>query len=429
MPIERPREANLPPRQGPRPLALHLLANASTLLTSCAALPSLKSGSLAWRREIAPAAADLVHALNAAGPDAWDHFARAVAAEATRRHAAFVKGVWEYRRNKYRRPAANYRIIWAEGTTRVADCRAYYDDRDHPVLLIPSLINRSYILDLSPRASVARGLAKRGLAPFMVDWDAPGPEEMEFDLTDYVTKRLEPAVEAVRAKTGRPVALAGYCMGGLLALATALRRPQDVSGLVLLATPWDFHAGLDGPRVMLDTLATIIDHGIETLGQVPVDLLQCFIASVDPYLSSKKFTAFADCPPRSPQARDFIRLEDWVNDGVPLPPKVAFCCFNGWYRNNDTMTGRWTVADEAVDPRKLHCPSLVIIPDRDRIVTPASAHALGQSLPNAQVIQVPGGHVGMLLSRQVGTRVHAPIARWIKALDQSAACLFVAGHV
>jgi polyhydroxyalkanoate synthase len=430
MPMQQSQQTNPSPRLGPRPLALHLMTNAATWLTSFAALPSLKNGSLVWRPELGPAASALAAAVNQAGPDAWERFSQAVATEAARRHSTFLKGIWEYRHNKYRRPEdARFRTLWAEGTTRVADCRAYYDDRDHPVLLIPSLINRSYILDLSPRTSVARALAKRGLAPFLVDWDRPGPEEMDFDLTDYVTKRLEPALEAVREKTGRPVVLAGYCMGGLLALATALRRPQDVAGLVLLAAPWDFHAGLDAPRLMLDTLAAIIDKGIETMGEVPVDLLQFFISSVDPYLVSKKFTAFADLPPTSPQAREFIRLEDWVNDGVPLSPKVAFCCFNGWYRNNDTMAGRWTIADSIIDPEQVRCPSLVIIPDRDKIVTPASAHALGQRLPHAKVLQVPGGHVGMLLSRQVGARVHAPIARWIKALDQSAACLFDQGHV
>ncbi len=31
-------------------------------------------------------------------------------------------------------------------------------------------------------------------------------------------------------------------MGGLLALALALRQPADIACLALLATPWDFHA-------------------------------------------------------------------------------------------------------------------------------------------------------------------------------------------
>ena len=32
-------------------------------------------------------------------------------------------------------------------------------------------------------------------------------------------------------------------MGGLLALALALRRQAEIGCLALLATPWDFHAG------------------------------------------------------------------------------------------------------------------------------------------------------------------------------------------
>jgi pimeloyl-ACP methyl ester carboxylesterase len=34
----------------------------------------------------------------------------------------------------------------------------------------------------------------------------------------------------------------GYCMGGLLCIAAALRRPEQVAALGLITTPWDFHA-------------------------------------------------------------------------------------------------------------------------------------------------------------------------------------------
>ena len=83
-----------------------------------------------------------------------------------------------------------------------------------------------------------RWLAAHGVHPYLLDWGWPGEVERSFSLTDYIAGRLERAIAAMPG----PVVLAGYCMGGLLALAAALRLPDKVSALALLATPWDFHA-------------------------------------------------------------------------------------------------------------------------------------------------------------------------------------------
>src|SRR3546814_19024934 len=56
-----------------------------------------------------------------------------------------------------------------------------------------------------------------------------------------ISGRLERALDALRAAEAAPPVLLGYCMGGLLALGLALRRPSDLAGLALLATPWAFH--------------------------------------------------------------------------------------------------------------------------------------------------------------------------------------------
>src|SRR5260370_500574 len=79
-----------------------------------------------------------------------------------------------------------------------------------PVLVVPSLVNRSHILDLLPEASFLRHLVWRGLRPLVVDWGPPGPDERGFDLSDYVL-RLE---EALAAIAPGPLAVLGYCMGG-----------------------------------------------------------------------------------------------------------------------------------------------------------------------------------------------------------------------
>ena len=164
-----------PPRQGPRPLPLHLLIQAGTLLASLTALPNLKNGSLNLKNSAGKGAPDtlrlaLENDVSRLSPEGWGQFSQAVTAEALHRHRRFVDGVAAYRRHPARRRMADYPVIWQQGTTRLLDCRGP-GQSGPPVLLIPSLINRSYILDLTPRNSVVRGLGRRQVSVFMLDWD------------------------------------------------------------------------------------------------------------------------------------------------------------------------------------------------------------------------------------------------------------------
>ena len=399
-------------RLGPRPLPLHLMAAALTWTSSRAALPLLNSGSPPWRPELRQAGAALEASLENHDPEA---FQAAVERQLNARVTALADGILRYRRHPYRRELPEPPTLWRAGTTRLLDYGAAGARGALPVLVVPSLINRGYILDLSADRSLLRWLAGRGLRPLLVDWDRPGPEERGFSLTDYIAGRLEGALDAVLAETGARPAVIGYCMGGLLALALALRRRDDVSGLALLATPWDFHAGA-GPQ---GALAAAALPGLAPLmaarGELPVDIIQGLFAGLDTQLVLRKFLAFARLDPASSKAAAFVALEDWLNDGVALSAQVARECLGGWYGENRPARGAWRVADEIVDPGRLDLPSLCMIPAQDRIVPPASARALAEALPGTQTLTPRLGHIGMVVSAGAETKVWRPLADWLAA--------------
>ncbi len=417
------------PRPGPRPLALHLTAAAATWLGSSAALPMSRSGLLPWRPELGEAPRDLAASLERADPD---RLLAAVDREVRRRLDLFLRGLVAYRRHPYRRDLPAVPEIWREGTTRVLDygaakrrgsrpgtARGRRAAEGPPVLAVPSLVNRAYILDLSRRCSLMRWLAGRGLRPFLVDWDAPGEVERSFTLTDYVAGRLTRALEATVEATGRPVVLLGYCMGGLLTLALARRRPDLVRGLVLLATPWDFHAErAELARCLVAATAPVLAVA-ERTGEFPVDALQALFMSLDPLLAARKFIAFAALDPDSPAAESFVALEDWLNDGVPLAAPVARECLEGWYGANTTGRGLWRIAGEAVRPEDVAVPTLVVVPERDRIVPPASAAPLGRRIPGAEALGGATGHIGMITGGRARATVWRPLADWLTGLDRS----------
>jgi polyhydroxyalkanoate synthase len=400
------------PRLGPRPLPLHLATAMNGWMSSRGALPMLRNGSLEWKPETASRSAALRKSLPPAKNGA-DPFAAAVEAEIADRLSAFARGVEAYRGHPYRRTLEDPPVVWKQGATRLLD---YGAEGGHPVLFVPSLINRAYILDLSAERSLLRWLAANtSLRPLLVDWGAPGEEERCFDLTGYIAGPLSGALDAARAMAEAPVPVVGYCMGGLLALALAQFRRSDVSALALLATPWDFHAERTAQAEALARAIEAAGPALDACGELPVDIIQSLFAALDPFLVTRKFIRFAAMAPEDQAAVDFVALEDWLNDGIGLAAPAARECLGGWYGHNMPQRGTWEVAGAPVRPAEIDIPALALIPRRDRIVPPASAAALAEQLPNARAESPRLGHIGMVAGSRAKTQVWQPLAEWLEA--------------
>ncbi|MBS27991.1 MAG: poly-beta-hydroxybutyrate polymerase [Alphaproteobacteria bacterium] len=401
------------PRQGPRPLPLHLLTAMNGWMSSRGALPMLRNASTDWRPEVAKRAAQLRKNLPKPAPDETpaDPFAAAVEAEIHNRLSAFSRGLNAYRNHPYRRQLEDPDVLWESGATRLLD---YGPRNGRPAVFVPSLINRSYILDLSQRRSLMRWLAgESDVRPLLVDWRAPGETEQAYDLSDYITGPLDQALDAAVAAAGGPVPLVGYCMGGLLTLALAARRPSDISGLVLLATPWNFHTERVAQAEALARAVAAATPLLDAYGVLPVDIIQSMFSALDPFLVTRKFIHFAGANPSGAAAEDFVALEDWLNDGVPLSGPVARECMGGWYGENTPHRGAWQVAGAPVRPETVEAPALVLIPQQDRIVPPASTTALADALPNAESDSPRLGHIGMVAGSRAKSEVWEPLARWL----------------
>jgi polyhydroxyalkanoate synthase subunit PhaC len=340
--------------------------------------------------------------------------------EIGRRMARLADGVLAYRQHAVQRTLEEPPTVWREGNTRLLDFgatnRKARRKRVRAVLVVPSLINRWEVLDLTAEKSLLRALAAPGLRPYLVDWGTPNDDERRFDMSAYVA-RLERALGYVAKRARRRPAVMGYCMGGTLTVALAALRPRRVAGLALLAAPWDFHADQTG-HAFLVSAGPLLAKLAEQLGALPVDILQTLFWSLDPWLAVKKFARFLGMDPQSDHARDFVLLEDWLNEGAPLAGPVARDCLIGWYGDNLPGAGKWIVCGKRIVPAKIRAPSLVMIPSGDRIVPPLSAAALAEpkrGLKNATRLDLPLGHIGMMVSGRARDLCWTPLIDWLKA--------------
>lgn len=391
----------LPIRRGPRPLLLHLML---------AALKSngLRAGSANWN-SVWPLWSQGFWPRSAvaagAAPDLAGSFAGA--AEADR---ALIAGIAAYRRHPAQRPPDSWPILWRE--REITLCDVAPGAPGVPVLFVPSLINRGYILDLAEEWSLLRFLARNGVRPLLLDWGWPGPVERDFTLTDYIVGPLERAIDAV----GEKLVLCGYCMGGLLATAAAQRRPDRVRGLGVLATPWDFRAHHPAQADLLAQLVPLLQPWLGFNGTLPIDLLQSLFVLLDPDAVAEKYRRFGSLHPDSARARRFVAIEDWANDCVPLAAPVARACFSDWYGANAPQRGTWRVAGMPAVPSSLTMPCFGAVPLTDRIVPPQSAMPLVEALPNATIVTPRSGHVSMIVGANAEAMLWRPLLDWLRAL-------------
>jgi polyhydroxyalkanoate synthase len=398
--------AHLDRRLLPRPLPAHLAGAQLLWSSSRAALTNLPSG-LPLSNTAGDSLRALVAEIGHSDPEA---VATALDQLLRERAKNFIAGLEAYRLHPYRRGDERATVRWRSGSARLLD----YGEGGKPVLIVPSLINRYYILDLTEERSFARHLVAGGLRPLVVDWGEPGAFECDFDLTDYIAGPLEGALDAALNLNAGPLAVCGYCMGGLLALALTARRPADISHLALLATPWDFHAERTGQARLLGALVEWLPVLLGDRNTVPVTAIQSLFLALDPFLAERKFARFASLEPSSSTGISFVALEDWINDSVPLARRVALECGRSWYRDNDPANGSWQVDGRAIRPQELALPALAVLPGRDRIVPPRSAAPLAAALPRATVMRPPLGHIGMMSSQAAPATVWQPIVEWLR---------------
>lgn len=277
--------------------------------------------------------------------------------------------------------------------------------RDHggagpPAVLIPSLINPPHILDLDRETSLAEAVKAMGRRVLLLDWGA-ARERGKLDVGGHVADLLVPLLQHLDDKP----ALIGYCLGGTMAIAAAnLVRAERVA---TLAAPWNFGNYPADARSALEGLWASSKASAESLGALPMELLQAAFWSLDRAKTVTKFADFGALEPDDPRAARFVALEDWANEGEPVPFPAARELIEQLFGADVSGRGEWIVGGRAVSDR-LPCPLLNLTAATDRIAPAATA-------PQGPAEAIEAGHVGMIVG-SARTKLHRALSEFLSPL-------------
>jgi len=309
---------------------------------------------------------------------------------------AALEGLRKYQEAERPVPPAPMRAIAEAHGAKLRD----YGGEGPPALFVPSLINPPNVLDMGDR-SLLRWLAGQGRRVLLLDWGWPGPDRRAMSVAGHVEQILLPLMEGL----GEPVDLVGYCLGGTMALGAA--RVGPARSVATIAAPWYFNGFPDESRAQLEKLWAGARPTAASLGVLPMEMLQSAFWNLDPARTVAKFEAFASL--EGAEARTFVMLEDWANDGPPLSEAAAREMFEGLFRDDLTGAGHWQVAGVAIDPESLAMPLLNIVSTTDRIVPAATAVRAGERRDLAL------GHVGMVVGSRAREALWHPLSAWLAA--------------
>jgi len=308
--------------------------------------------------------------------------------------------------------------IYAHGTLKLHHYRPQGDELYRvPVLIVTSLVNQPYILDLSPGQSMVEHLVRQGFDVYLIEWGRPRAEHQHLTLDDYVLDRIPACIARVHDDCGEPdVSIIGYCIGGLLSVMyAALHTDGPLRNLVCMAAP----VNSDGLESLKTWMGGHFDEELllELYGNVPADLVQNALRMLRPFGKLAGAMNLLNNLDKPEFVQSNLRLGKWEADNIPFAAGAFRQMVNDFLRGNKLVQRTWSLGGKRVDPSRIRVPFVHLLAEDDHITPYASSRDLVKLVgsKDKQEIIIKGGHVGLVASRGAEKRMWPALSAWLAA--------------
>jgi polyhydroxyalkanoate synthase len=274
-----------------------------------------------------------------------------------------------------------------------------------PLLYVPPLVNRFYMIDLVPRQSLVKWLTEQGRTVFVISWVNPTEEHKDSTVADYIVDGVLEALRVTRERTGAKPDFFSFCLGGTLvaialAYLAAQKRGDEVNSATLIGSMVDFADMRDWSAFVHEAHLDALDAHLAKQGYIDsVELQRLFSAMrandliwssvVNHYLLDKQ------APPSD--------LLYWFEDGARIPAGFLTSYNRELLHGNRLREpGEFDVRGVAIDLGAIETPILSIALKDDHVSSVKAVYdgarllkadfVLGGSGHNAGVINPPANN-------------------------------------
>ena len=283
-----------------------------------------------------------------------------------------------------------------------------------PLLVVYSLINRYYILDLLPKVSVIKNLQSQGFDIYATDWGTPAAYDKDLSLETYAEEYIESAIEKIKEMTGcEKVSLFGYCWGGIFALIYSALHQENVKNLILHATPVD----IEKEKTVIEKWTSHLnaDELVDACGNVPGWLLNLAFILRNPVETMLKYPHYFSEPRTIDEIQQFFSIETWLYDSRPIIGEVYREIVDKVYKKNMLIKNNMKVGADMVKLGNITVPTLDIVGTYDDLVPPSSSKSIIDAIGSSdkRLIEFPIGHVGLCISQVAHEKLWPDVGKWL----------------
>ena len=304
-----------------------------------------------------------------------------------------------------------------------------------PLVLVAPLAVNMFIYDLFERRSLVKYFRARGFELYLIDWGRPGREHNHFNLSSYFAQWMPLLLQQVREHSGSAkLSLHGWSFGGLFSYAYAALGDPDIENLVLVGTPCDYHAnGALGKqyrrlsrqlRWLRKRLGLRVHRTRKRYWRSPGWANSLAFKLTSPAATVQGYLELV----RNLHDEDYVRSHAtnsaFLNNMVAYPGGVMQDIIEYLWTDNLLGRGYLPMQDargEALSLSGIQANILMICGQQDPIVTRDCSTALLAHVASRDVtvIDVPGGHMGILGGSHAPEQSWQQIGDWLAHRDGS----------
>jgi polyhydroxyalkanoate synthase subunit PhaC len=309
-------------------------------------------------------------------------------------------------------------LVWQLDKARLWRYRS--DDRrvGPPVLIVHSLVSKSYILDLQPGNSFIEFMCDEGFDVFLLDWVPADPADAENTLETYVDHYIPKAMAAAMEEAGADeLTIIGYCFAGVITLLLAAGHPElPIRNLMTLTCPCDYREMGFMSKMFLDGRLDPEDV-IDDTGLVPAVAMDEGFQSLKPTDRLTQNVNLFQNLHNDKWVEGYQAMNKWARDQVAFPGAAFRQTVDVLIRRNALMDGVVPFGRGQVRLKDIKMPFLSVYCEYDTIVPAQSTEPLVDLVGSRDKgeLRLQSGHVGLVAGRQSAKVARPQIVEWIRS--------------
>jgi polyhydroxyalkanoate synthase subunit PhaC len=271
-----------------------------------------------------------------------------------------------------------------------------------PVLIVPSWVNKYYILDLTEKNSFVKWLTDQGHTVFMISWANPDTSFRDIRFDDYIEQGPLAALNTIERITGESqVSAMGYCLGGILLAATLAysdgANERRFASATYFASSIDFRDPGDIGVLVDSGMIESVEQKMQGCGYFDGRLLSAGFNLLKENDLFWNYYVLNYLKGERPAAFDLMH---WNSDNTNVPEATHRFIMRELHMNNRLVTPNGLMLNgRTIDLHNVTTPTYILATDKDHIARWRSCYAATQLQSGATRFVLAGsGHIAGVIN-------------------------------